>query len=158
MLPPELRLPFCLFVVLLWLRRILGKAFKCLNKIKFLKSELKQSEPKDVEGHRKASPKFWGDELRWASYRRFGMRHGCQARQTSARAKEMFVALLLPARRGWGSRRGLLLSHLFFITLCSSNTNTKVCGHCCGQSTPDAESIPPRLYKLQQLNILETVF
>lgn len=94
-LPRALRFPyFYSFVVLLWLRRILGKACKRLPKIKFLKSELNRPEPKPAEGHGKASPEFWGDELRFASYGGRGSRQGCQAGWTLARARERFCRVV----------------------------------------------------------------
>lgn len=62
-----------------------------------------------------------------------------KAGQTAACPKERFAALLLPAghgahrQHGQENRSGLTSSHLFFIMLCYSNINNKVCGHCRGQ-------------------------
>lgn len=66
-------------------------------------------------------------------------KHGCGTGQTAACPKERFAALLLPAghsahrQHGQENRSGLTSSHLFFIMLCYSNINNKVCGHCRGQ-------------------------
>lgn len=152
---PSTALAF-LFVIFLWLHHILGEAYECLNKIKFLKSKLNQPEPKPVVGHESTSLEFWGDELHFAAY------HGCGTQPAWFPHQADFGTcqgeLCCRVCCSWGTQGGLTGSHLFFITLCSSNINTKVCGHCCGQGEPDAKGIPPRLYKLQEINILETVF
>lgn len=148
----------CLFVCYFFvvLHHILGEACKCLNKVKFLKSELNQPESKPVGGHESTCPEFWGEELHFAAY------HGCGTHPAWFSLQADFGTcqgeLCCRVCCSWGTQRAPTWSHLFFITLCSSNINTKVCGHCYGQGEPDAKGIPPRLYKLQDINILVTVF
>lgn len=88
---PSTALAF-LFIIFLWLHHILGEAWKCLNKVKFLKSELNQPEPKPAGGHESTSPEFW-DELLFAACHGVGLSQpGSHTRQTLAHARDSSAA------------------------------------------------------------------